>query len=288
MDRRTFLTTMLQGTLAATLLPHSISPLLIAQYASPYYFEEEYHRHLRILALGIDRFGAYCTRMLAYSVQNVSCHEVTSEQLRSVNLDFFSLNRTIQQADLLFLFADATHQASDSLLSSCVNATAATGVQMVVVGPQRTDHPLSALPLTWSTPPSLLVANPTTARDLIALVADLLRPFSIVGIDYADVKAILQSGSRALFACSEARSTDRGAVACRQALEQLQQQGLDLTNCSGAMACIYGSSELQLDDYQQAITNLDSRISSDINFVFGVAVDEHLTDSVRVAILAMQ
>ncbi|WP_281184868.1 hypothetical protein [Trichlorobacter lovleyi] len=285
MDRRTFLTTILQGTLAATLLPHSISPLLIAQYASLHHLGGDVPQDMRISALGIDKFGACCSRLLAYSVQNVSCHEMTSCQLSSGNLDFPILNHAIQQTDLLFLFADATNPASDSLLSSCANAAAAAGVQSVVVGPHKTGHPLS----THSTPAKCLVVNPTTARNLVALVADLANTDSFVGIDHGDIKAILRSGNQALFASSTATGEDRGILASRHALDQLQKEGLDSAKCCGAMACIYGAPSMPFDYYAQAISVLDGYFSNDISFVFGAIPDEHLAaDTIRIDILAMR
>ncbi|ACD93749.1 FtsZ/tubulin family protein [Trichlorobacter lovleyi] len=290
MDRRTFLTTMLQGTtLAATLLPHSISPLLIKQYASLRHLGGDSYQNVRISTLGINSLGAVFSRLLAYSIQNVCCYEVLSDQLRSGNLDFSSLNRTIQQTDLLFLFADTTDPASDSLLSSCINTTAAAGVQSVVVGPYSTDRPLSALPLTCSTPPHCFVVHHTTARDLVALVADLANTDSFVGIDHGDIKAILRSGNLGLFSCSEATGADRGSRACSQALERLQQQGVNSANCRGAMACIYGSPTMPFDYYAQAVSVMDGYFSNDISFVFGAIPDEHLAaDTIKVAILAMR
>lgn len=287
MDRRTFLTTMLQGTLAATMLPHSISPLLIAQYASQHHLGEIHQQSMKIAALGIGRFGILCSRLLAYSVHNIICHEVPSNRRHASSVDFSQLPQSIQQADLLFLIADTSELSSAYLLTICIDRAASTGQQAVMVGPHATTlH--SALSLRYSPPPACTVAETVMARNLVALVADLVNIDNFVGIDQADVKEIMCSGSRGLFAYSEATGTNRGAKACLQALEQLQHLGLNSANCRSAMACIYGSPNLHLDDYHQAITNLDNQFSPEINFVFGAVTDERLADSVRVAILAMQ
>lgn len=287
MDRRAFLTTMLQGSLAAALLPNSLSPLLIAQYGSLNHFGQNYQQKMRIAAVGIGTFGAYCTRLLAYSVHNISCYEV-SPRLQSVAApDFSGLNSAIQHTDLLFLFADATQPSNRVLLTACADAATAAGIQTVVISPQlpalHSSQPLASLTL-----PLCSVAAPATARGLVAMVADLVNTDSFVGIDHGDVKAILRSGSHGIFACCEAAGAERGKLASLQALEELQHHGLDRVNCRSAMACIYGSSTMPFDDYVQASAVLDEYFSDDISFVFGSAVDERQEDVIKVAILAMK
>lgn len=287
MDRRAFLTTMLQGSLAAALLPNSLSPLLIAQYGLLDHFGQNYQQKMQIAAVGIGTFGAYCTRLLAYSVPNISCYEV-SPRVQSIAIpDFSGLNRAIQHTDLLFLLADATQLSSWALLTACTDAATAAGVQAVMISPQLPDlHSLQ--PLASSALPLCSVAAPSTARDLAALVADLINTDSFVGIDHGDVKAILRSGSQGLFASNEAVGPERGKLASLQALEELQLHGIDRVNCRSAMACIYGSSTMPFDDYVQASAVLDEFFPTDISFVFGSIVDERLGDVIKVAILAMK
>lgn len=286
MDRRTFLANMLQGSLAAALLPNSISPLLIAQYASLHHPDGESPEGMRISAIGIGRFGANCTRLLAYSTQNISCHEMSIRPQRYGSAELFELNRALQQSDLLFLLADTKQPLCSNQLTTCIEAAAASGVQAVIVGPHTPD--IHRQPTPASLPCHCIAAAPSIARDLVALVADLVATDSFVGIDHADVKAILGSGSYGLFISKQSSGPERGALACKQALNSLQQCGIDSATCRGAIACIYGSPDMPFDVYHQAITTLDSYFPADLNFVFGCLVDEQLGESVKVDILAMQ
>jgi hypothetical protein len=287
MDRRTFLTTMMQGTFAAALLPNSISPFLIAQYGSLSHFGDNYQQRMRISAVGIGTFGAYCTRLLAYSVHNISCYEISPGLQRLASPDFAGLNSAIQHTDLLFLLADATQSSNKALLTACADAATAAGIQTVVLSPHVTAFH-SSQPFASSALPLCSVEDPSTARDLVALVADLVNTDSFVGIDHGDVMAILRSGSQGVLAVKEASGVDRGDLASRDVLEQLQKQAIDTANCRGAMACIYGGSKMTFDDYGQAITVLDDYFPHDTTFVFGSVVDKRLGDAVRVAILAMK
>lgn len=290
MDRRAFLTTMLQGSLAAALLPNSLSPLLIAQYGSLDHFSQNYQQKMRISAVGIGTFGAYCTRLLAYSVPNISCYEVSPRVQNSAIPDFSGLNSAIQQTDLLFLLTDLTEQLSALMLTACCHAASPGRIQTVVVGPGtpdlQTHVPTACSSLPY--PPYITVADPSTARQLVAMVADLVNTDSFVGIDHGDVKAILRSGSHGVFACREAAGAERGKLASIQALEELQHRGIDRVKCRGAMACIYGNPTMVFDDYVQASAVLDEFFPHDIGFVFGSIVDERLGDVIKVAILTMK
>lgn len=286
MDRRTFLANMLQGSLAAASLPNSISPLLIAQYASLHHPDGESPEGMRISAIGIGNFGANCTRLLAYSTQNISCHEMSIHPQRYCSAERSELNRALQQSDLLFLLADTKQPLCSHQVTTCIEAAAASGVQVVIVDPHAPDIHRQTIPA--SLPCHCRAATPSIARSLVALVADLVATDSFVGIDHGDVKTILESGSHGLFTSKQASGSERGALACKQALEHLQQCGIDSATCRGAIACIYGSPDMPFDVYHQAVTALDSYFPSDLNFVFGCLVDKQSGDSVKVDILAMQ
>lgn len=281
MDRRTFLTSMLKGSLAAALLPNSISPLLITQYASLHHPDGESSQGMRISAIGIGAFGAYCTRLLAYSVQDINCHVVAPRQHSLGILDIIGLNNAIQQCDLLFLIADTTQPLCGHQLTSCIEAATAAGIQVVVVGPHQRQS------ITDSRPCHCIAAKPSTARSLVALVAGLVATDSFVGVDPADVKAILKSGNHGTFTSKQALGSESGTLACKQVLEHLQQYGIDSATCRGAIACIYGDSNMTFDVYHQAITALDNAFPSDLNVVFGCLVDEQLGDIARMDILAI-
>jgi hypothetical protein len=285
MDRRTFLTTMLQGSFAAALFPNGISPLLITQYASLHHPVADLLQDMHISAIGIGTFGAYCTRLLAYSVQNIRCHEVASHPQGYHAPELSGLASSLLQCDLLFLLTDTTQPWCSHQLTTCIEAATTAGVQTVVIGPHAPDVQ-GQRTTTLSPLPYCIAADPLTAHNLVALVADLANTDSFVGIDHGDVKAILKSGRHGTVVSNEVSGPDRAASAAAVVLEQLQNQGFGPANCCGAMACIYGSPSMPFDDYHQAITMLDRYFSPDISFIFGSVVDEKLNGSIRLVILA--
>lgn len=289
MDRREFLTTMLQGSLAAAWWPKSIVSFLIAQYATRRYVGRNCGQSMRIGVLGIGQFGACCTRLLSCSATNISCREMSIDPQGAGNPDFSELNGSLQHSDLLFLPVDTLQPSSVSMLTACCGAAAAAGLQAVVIGPQAFDfkaHPPTAC-CSQPFPPHCTIVDPSTVSLLVKSVADLVNVDNSVGIDHGYIRAVLGSGGHGVFACKEAVGPNRGERASRQALEQLQRHGINTVNCRGAMACIYGTPTMTFDDYSQASTVLDDYFPHDITYVFSSIIDEHLADVIKVAVLAM-
>lgn len=285
MERREFLTSMLQGSLTAVLLPESIRSRLLTAYAQPYHFSDDPQHTSRITAIGIGQFGSCCTRLLAYAVPTVCCSNLTAHPDQLQDSGLHGLDTAMQPNNLLFLLADRSQPLSAAALTACMTTAAAVGVQTIVVGPWPVEDQLPSTG-TNSLPLHCAVADPLTARNLVALVADLINTDSFVGIDHGDVKAILKSGRHGTVVSNEVSGPDRAASAAAVVLEQLQNQGFGPANCCGAMACIYGSPSMPFDDYHQAITMLDRYFSPDISFIFGSVVDEKLNGSIRLVILA--
>jgi len=172
------------------------------------------------------------------------------------------------------------------VLTACIEAAASANIQTVVIGPDIPLQYYSSLPINLA-PPYCVVTNPISAMSLVSLVNDLANTFSFVGIDHGDIKVILSSGDQGVFASSEASGPDRGGRGFRQAFDQLYQSENSKADCRGAIACLYGAAANHFEYYQQALTERESYFNRDINLVLGFVVDERLSDSIRVTVLAM-
>ncbi|QOX77397.1 hypothetical protein FY034_00040 [Trichlorobacter lovleyi] len=292
MDRRTFLTTILQGSLAAALLPNSISSLLVTQYGQP----EICQQKMSISAIGVGSFGTYCTRLLAYSVPHISCHELRIDYQQHNIPDFSGLVNAIQHSDLLFMLADTAQPLCSSVLSACVDAAAEAGVQVVIIGPNFPAYLQYSVCKPNSSPSCYCAADPIIARNLIAMVSDLVNTTTFfAGVDFANVRAslhsILRSGSNGIFIIGEASGANKGVLASKKVLTQLEQQVTSSNSYRGAMACIYCNSETYLNDFDQAIIELFRFFipppTNGFNIIYNCVIDNSLLDAARVAVLAI-
>jgi len=132
MDRRAFLTNMLHGTLATILTPEIVPQLLIRQYAAIPQVDWNSAETARITAIGIGRFGASCTRLLAYNTTNVTCHDVifnpaTSSDTSGINRLF----KSIRGSNLLFLLTSYDDPYCEAIFTACVETAESVGVLTV-------------------------------------------------------------------------------------------------------------------------------------------------------------
>lgn len=296
MDRRTFLTTILQGSLAAALLPNSISSLLVTQYGPPSHFGETCQHKMRLSAIGIGTFGTYCTRLLAYSVPHINCHELRIDYQQYNPPDLSGLVNAIQHSDLLFLLADTSQPWCSSILSACVDAAAEAGVQAVILGPNPPAYLQYSVCRSNVLPSCYCAADPIIARNLIAMVSDLVNTTTFfAGVDFANVRAslhsILRSGSNGIFIIGEASGANKGVLASKKVLAQLEQLVIGSNSYHGAMACIYCNSDTHVNDFDQAIVELFRFFlppsTNGFNIIYNCVIDNSLHDSVRVAVLAI-
>lgn len=290
MDRRKFLTTMLQGSLASVLLPNSIAPLLVAQHDKSYHDAGNYQQNLHISAIGIGAYGSTCTRLLASSGHAIDCCELPSPSPLFCITDAARLVTASPQAELLFLFADTRQHQSSDMLKTYVDSASRSGVQVVVVSPQPPDHKILPI-LTNSEALHCTEPDPVAASSMITTVSDIANYGSFIGIDTGDVKAILQKGNTSVFASAHATGPSRGSLASQSVLAQLEQQVGESDIYNGAVACIYCNSDTYFHDFDQAIIELFRfflpNSTSKFNIIYNCVIDNSLHDSVRVSVLAV-
>ncbi|MCE1225204.1 MAG: hypothetical protein LWW87_01820 [Geobacteraceae bacterium] len=165
MSRQTLLTTMLQGSHATSLTPESVKTHLLIPNEFPFHITGNYQPNMKILAIGIDDFGACATRLLADTNQNVCCSELTSHAQLHQDHVLCELSKAIQQSNLLFLLTDGTQPSSSPILTACLEAAETVGIQVIVITPSAILHQ----------PPYHVctVPDPLTACNLIRMVAEL-------------------------------------------------------------------------------------------------------------------
>lgn len=123
-------------------------------------------------------------------------------------------------------------------------------------------------------------------RHLVATIRALIARRSIICIDFADIRVILRSGRVGRLGTGVAAADHRrGRTAALLACDRLADQGAVLANAKGIIACVNGSSDMSLEDYDQAAEVIHERIHEDMNVVIGFLTDEDLGTNIKVSIL---
>ena len=135
MDRRTFLTTRLQGRIASVVLPKRITSLLKPSNAAPCLVDNNLPQNMHISAVELGAFGLSCTRILTRSARKIPCYQLDSTQLQHCTANVSDFMSVYPETDLLFLFADTHLELSANILKAYLDSV--SGIQTVVIGPSQ-------------------------------------------------------------------------------------------------------------------------------------------------------
>ncbi|MCX8073160.1 MAG: cell division protein FtsZ [Candidatus Binatia bacterium] len=117
-------------------------------------------------------------------------------------------------------------------------------------------------------------------------VADLVTVYGFINLDFADVRAVMAEGGRALMGWASASGPDRAIQAAQAAISSKLLEGVSLDKARGLLINIMGGPTLAIDEVIEAATAIQRQANEDANVYFGAVFDETLVDELRVTVLA--
>jgi cell division protein FtsZ len=117
-------------------------------------------------------------------------------------------------------------------------------------------------------------------------ICDLITMPGLINLDFADVRTIMQDSGTALMGIGYSSSDDNRA---REAAERALRSPLietELTGARGILLSIAGGDDLSLIEVNEAAEVVRGAATDDTQIIFGATVDESLTGSVWVTVIA--
>ncbi len=116
-------------------------------------------------------------------------------------------------------------------------------------------------------------------------ISDLIAVSGLVNLDFADVKAVMQSRGNAIIGIGIGVGEDRAIEAARQAVASpLLETTID--GATDAIINITGGNTLTLFEAEDAAEVVRNAANTDINTIFGAVINENLNDEVIVTVIA--
>jgi cell division protein FtsZ len=116
-------------------------------------------------------------------------------------------------------------------------------------------------------------------------ISDLITTPGLINVDFADVKAVMQSTGAALMGIGSARGDNRAKVAAQMAVSSpLLESSID--GAKGVLLSIAGGSDLGLFEVQAAAELIEQAAHAESNIIWGTVIDDALGDEVRVTVIA--
>ncbi len=123
-------------------------------------------------------------------------------------------------------------------------------------------------------------------RQAVQGISDLIVLPGIIGIDFADVKAVMKNSGSALFGKGIAKGKRRGEEAANRALD-LPLVDLSCENAKGVLFNVGGGKDLSLAEINDIAEVIKKRVSPDAQVIFGAVEDDSLNKGeIKVTVIA--
>ncbi|MCK4739171.1 MAG: cell division protein FtsZ [Deltaproteobacteria bacterium] len=117
-------------------------------------------------------------------------------------------------------------------------------------------------------------------------ISDVITVPGLVNVDFADVKTIMSEMGQALMGSGSANGENRGMEAARMAISSPLLEDISIKGARGVLINVTGSSDLTLNDMNEASTLVHEEAHPDANIIIGAVIDEAMGDDVRVTVIA--
>jgi len=119
----------------------------------------------------------------------------------------------------------------------------------------------------------------------VQAISDIITVPGLINVDFADVKAIMQTAGSALMGVGKATGEGRAMEAARNAINSpLLETTID--GASGVIFTVTGGPDLTLHEVQEAANVVYSSVSEEANIIFGAIIDERVHGEVLITVIA--
>lgn len=116
-------------------------------------------------------------------------------------------------------------------------------------------------------------------------ISDIITVPGLINVDFADVKAVMQTAGSALMGVGRATGEGRAVEAARNAINSpLLETTID--GASGVIFSVTGGPDLTLHEVQEAANVIYSSVSEEANIIFGAVLDDRLHGEVIITVIA--
>ena len=122
-------------------------------------------------------------------------------------------------------------------------------------------------------------------RQAVQSISDLIRAAGFLNLDFADVTAILEGAGMAHMGVGRAAGKGKAEEAARMAISSPLLE-TSIEGARGVLINITGSTDIGLEEVEQAATLVQQAVHPDALTIFGATFDESLDDEIRVTVIA--
>jgi len=226
-----------------------------------------------------------------------SVHEIAVED---------SFGEVVRDTDLVFIVTGMENSEIAGMSVDCVRTARYADAFTIVVTPEmwnregvvsrlpsQVDSFLSIstnslMPLGDDTPQ--ILSEPALIdyliRHAVGRIVQCVTERSFICLDFADMKVVLGDGDMTYMGIGIADGPEKGMNAASRAVQGISRQGMDMRQSCGVLAIVEGSTNMTMDDFDEAARVFNDMLPEETNVVIGCYFDDVLGGNVKVTVFA--
>jgi cell division protein FtsZ len=116
-------------------------------------------------------------------------------------------------------------------------------------------------------------------------ITEMVTKPGLVNLDFADLRAVMQSGGLAMIGVGESDSENRAFEAVERALNN-PLLTVSIDGAKNALINVIGGTDITIKESQQIAEAVSSRLAPDAKIIWGVQIDKSLGDTIKALIVA--
>lgn len=117
-------------------------------------------------------------------------------------------------------------------------------------------------------------------------ISDLIITPGLINLDFADVRTVMAEMGLALMGAATATGENRAIEAAQKAISSPLLEDISIQGARGVLINITGGPDLCLHEVNEAASMIQEEAHEDANIIFGAVIDDHLTDEIRITVIA--
>lgn len=122
-------------------------------------------------------------------------------------------------------------------------------------------------------------------RQGVQTITDLIAVPAMINLDFADVRSVMQGQGSALIGIGMSQGENKSIEAAQKAITSplLEAQ---IAGARNAIVNVTGGDSISIHDASEAVEYIREAAGSDIDIIFGVAINENIGDAIIVTVIA--
>jgi cell division protein FtsZ len=117
-------------------------------------------------------------------------------------------------------------------------------------------------------------------------ISDIIVGHGIINLDFADVRTIMAETGMALMGTGMASGESRSVEAAQKAISSPLLEDVSIEGARGLLINISGGHNMTLNEINEATTLIQKEAHEDANIIWGMVIDETMTEEMRVTVIA--